>query len=890
MALFFTTTLLFWYKNGLVKGVAEPGAPFLFPNNAFNEYFYTWIKDGLGQFVLSRNSILPVIFIAKALNLFMPNYLAQAIVFFATSFLSSCFLFGYLKLFNKDENEEADWRDYAVYVVALLFYNLNLIAINFWNRFQLPATFMYFFIPIAIYFFELIIFRLSEKTKIFKALLSFLFLSLFFSYSFENPAFAVSLWVFLFSYFILRLFILREKYLLRIKKFMLFFLAWVIANSWFLLPYASATMNSLTSTLSGGGEDFNDGTYRLVSEEYGRLSNLFVGHITWLDGNLSHLSIKINYIGIALFGSLIIALIIFFLKNKISKNKLFFFSLFLLFITMSSGTRAGSLGAVNKILFDNLFIFKAFRNPVEKIGIYLSLLFTIIIFLSLVSIRRKRFFNIVLALLLIPMLYSSYFVITGRILSTAKAERLHDNYDIKPPAEYFDFISKVDAQKLDKRFLILPLGRLEMATHNWEYGYNGRELFNSFSNKTMVSSATWFALQDLTIRLVYNAKNCDELKKGAYIMGIKNIFYFKDIDITTLVNQKLSPYEKAKCISPPDQWKCNEIYCELALNSNDDSFFLPHFYISQGSVITNRSVEDFPSILSGNDRQIRSAIFFREQNAEKDKILSKISDKNPASKNQTQSIQENNLPVLEFKKINPIKYRIQIHNAKGNIPLVFLEGFDKGWKIYLNQNANLKMKNDNLKLKIDNYKILNGNNEDQATASELQNYINSGFVTTLGDLREKTIEHKKWEDPEKPDGHGASGKEKLDYVEKYNIDFISKNFQGTIQNDNLPDGKFYETWFQTPIENNDNHLIANGYANSWVIDTEKICGLDSRLRGNDNISCVRNPDGSYDFEIIVEFWPQRLFYLGIGISGMTLLACLGYLGYAWRRKWVSLQD
>jgi len=30
--------------------------------------------------------------------------------------------------------------------------------------------------------------------------------------------------------------------------------------------------------------------------------------------------------------------------------------------------------------------------------------------------------------------------------------------------------------------------------------------------------------------------------------------------------------------------------------------------------------------------------------------------------------------------------------------------------------------------------------------------------------------------------------------------------------------------------------------------------------------------------LIIEFQPQRLFYIGLGISLATLLGCLGYLG------------
>jgi hypothetical protein len=88
--------------------------------------------------------------------------------------------------------------------------------------------------------------------------------------------------------------------------------------------------------------------------------------------------------------------------------------------------------------------------------------------------------------------------------------------------------------------------------------------------------------------------------------------------------------------------------------------------------------------------------------------------------------------------------------------------------------------------------------------------------------------------------------------------------------------------------------MANGYANSWVIDTNLICQSNSKLKnqisnikmGDRGLSgdCVQNPDGSYDFEMVVEFWPQRLFYVGLAISLSTLLGCVIYLAYD-HRKW-----
>jgi len=80
--------------------------------------------------------------------------------------------------------------------------------------------------------------------------------------------------------------------------------------------------------------------------------------------------------------------------------------------------------------------------------------------------------------------------------------------------------------------------------------------------------------------------------------------------------------------------------------------------------------------------------------------------------------------------------------------------------------------------------------------------------------------------------------------------------EGTHRNTFLEKATF-ETWGKKPIAE-DRHYLVNGYANSWYITPEDVGGRE-------------------DYELIVEFWPQRLFYVGLFISGLTLVGCLSYL-------------
>lgn len=288
--------------------------------------------------------------------------------------------------------------------------------------------------------------------------------------------------------------------------------------------------------------------------------------------------------------------------------------------------------------------------------------------------------------------------------------------------------------------------------------------------------------------------------------------------------------------------------------------YLSHVYVPENTYVFYGNAMQIPFF---GKNQTQTAVIFSKQNTRKT-ILDGFSLKGYT-------------PTLEFKKINPTKYRVRLHGAQGTFPLVFSESFHDGWKAYVNQNATVKNQKNNLKAKSGAYNTLDGNERDQASKDELREYIEKGWVTELGDPNqksgifggagEKTIEHKKWED----------NKEKLDYVEKYTIDFISKNFHGTIQNDNLPRGKFWETWFRESLPE-ENHLMVNGYANSWVIDANDLCAQNKDF-------CVKNADGTYDMELVLEFWPQRLFYVGAFVSGLTLVGCLGYLGLVGVRSW-----
>jgi hypothetical protein len=83
--------------------------------------------------------------------------------------------------------------------------------------------------------------------------------------------------------------------------------------------------------------------------------------------------------------------------------------------------------------------------------------------------------------------------------------------------------------------------------------------------------------------------------------------------------------------------------------------------------------------------------------------------------------------------------------------------------------------------------------------------------------------------------------------------------------------------YKKPIFDNTHQLI-DGYANGWTIDPNYI------KQNFDTSYYKENPDGSIDVELTLYFKPQSYYDIGFIVSGTTLLACLGYVGWDFARR------
>lgn len=537
------------------------------------------------------------------------------------------------------------------------------------------------------------------------------------------------------------------------------------------------------------------------------------------------------------------------LNSRSSKQLEILFFFFLLILFLNKGVN-DPFKWVYIWMLENVPLFILFKTPLEKFGVLSVFLFSLcllIIFNRGLNKKLSVLFFVYLLVCSIPFLSLS-FIPDFKVGEDQYVSRKYIDKD-----EYSELITSLNNDKLQYRYLSLPGSlnyQVTMLNHDNKY-YRGMDPIIY-----AIARPFYAAYSPENSELIYNHLT------DAYIVRLLSIYNIRQIVINKDIYPSFGFQEKIPAATVEDYFNKNITWTNGSITLIKNDYFLPLFYTPEKILFYNQTTLSIPEILAMDNYSIRSVIYpYKVFNTNFNYAfpLNRISKYMPKYgnnffKNTKLLMEYAELdevfinPIIEFKKINPIKYRLRIHNATGNFSLIFSESFHDGWMAYANT---YKYPDASLSESIGNYSIIVGNEDSQATKTAVEQYIQRGWVTCLGDGKIKTIVHRNRKTSD-----------------AYSVDFISRNFQGTIQNNNLPNGVFYETWLKQPIDSNKNHLMANGYANSWIINPAAV------YKGGNG---KRNPDGSYDFELIIEFWPHRLFYIGAIISSIMLILCFGYI-------------
>lgn len=563
---------------------------------------------------------------------------------------------------------------------------------------------------------------------------------------------------------------------------------------------------------------------------------------------------------------------LFYKKNR---RILFFLFLALLGLTLAKGDLE-PFGQLFYWVWQNIPGMIMFREPFTKFMlIYVfSLAGLLGYFISYFNqqLKNKLKFIIYAVVLIILLIPSIPFIIGGFIPSRFHAGPTR-SYLVKAPSylkEYEKFLNK---QKLNFRLISYPKTTM---VYLWESGFNiddtvlkyfagQRSTISSFSRAHYYSNhyilikqmydfweqekrnslLSLLRLTNVGFLIMENSKDWrwinskkpsqmklifNQLENNGLIEKIQEFGKFDPKTLTKIPinapdyypgDHKLSASEKKEFEKEATEELTNKP--AILIYKIKGEYFLPAVYASDEIITAYFSEKKITELMSKLNISNRPVIYFTNQIEDKKNLLQKLS-----------LIKKDN-PIIEYKKINSTKYQLVVHKAKSSFPLILSEAYNKGWKIYLTKYQSAVDYQ-----KLNDYKIFNGSEKDQASKEELKDFINRGIISTLGNSQ--------------------------------SIYFISKNFGNTIQNDNLSENYSFLSWL--PLQKNKlipdaNHFIANGYANSWIIEPQKIC------RQTD--FCQRNTNNSYDIEMTIEFYPQRYFAGGIILSMLTAFSCIIFL-------------
>jgi len=696
-----------------------------------------------------------------------------------------------------------------------------------------PFLFLYLLVPLI---FSFLYKFLNDKFdfKILSILGIILFLS---NIANGNMAFFVSLNIFVFLFIILFVVVSRKNVL---KHIICFYVIYFFSIAFSVLPQV-LHMLDLNNTFKNGESVWDLGAWIIWQAVPFRNLFYFLADVSRYENSLFFVSFGALFF-ITLFFSL--------LSNKRKDKVVVVFLLCLIFAMALSNKGIGILSneTIKSIFLSNPLL-SALRTS-DKVLVFMP--YFIISIIYLISIKLKfGFYKIVIFIcVILSISFPLYYFLSGNITRESGVDLSYggSKYSgtVKIPSEYFSLSNEVNLFKSDSKIHSLPYNVINSI--GWEnypkWKFVGVDPTSQLFKNGFIYMNNVGRIFNWSYGEYWNNLKNQDSTWIIYMSGLlnsKSIIFHKDVS-QSFLNQtieKMKYYENENYLKKIAD---NDYFSFYLLN---DNYFLQHFYTPETILRTDFDLSFLPKIVSQKDYNVRSVIYFGQ-------------NKNVASESGV--IERENVegqPVLEFKKISPVKYRVNFHKATGVFPLIFSESFDNGWKVYLRKKEDDVLVGNR---KMSDFKIVVGNESERVSPSELEEYISQGLISSLGDGVEKEREYYFWNDDKK----------KFGVTENYKIDFISKNINGTIQNNNLSDGNFYETWFKNPIVNN-THSVANGFANSWILDIDEMCVM--------NNGCIKNTDGTYDFQLVVEFWPQRLYYIGLFVSGTTLLVLVIYLMY-----------
>ncbi|MDO8638411.1 MAG: hypothetical protein Q7R43_02460 [Candidatus Daviesbacteria bacterium] len=628
-----------FYEGKIIANTSEEELNLYHAQKTAEDDSSYWYPPGIGRKAPFQFARFPAFHILGWFeNMGMPAFLRQALLLWVLMVVGVSGMYFLLKrVFGI-----SSWFS----LIGSFFYLLNIYSMTqVWKRFLYHGIFSWTYLPLFLF---LWIKWIDSKRIIW--LFLFLLTSVFFSYTFSQPAFLITIWAPAGIFALVRTWQFRLRVNEAITTFLrsvIGFILWCLVNLWWLYPML--TLGSTWNETSGQTWESDFGSLQAVSKSFPIWEVLLLRQSWYLSSTNDFGSFYQNPIIL-----LISVLVLYFVARAVVKLKEYKYRGFVLILAfvglfISKGTSFPFGYTFFYLLFSNFNFTTAFRNSYEKFGIVYLLAYTILFtlgfsnFLSSLKLNRRFFIG-----------GGMLFLILILILPFWSGSLFPQKHRVYVPKYYDEANTYLIQQSTDRLFHIPFTLELENSIYSW--GYTGGDpAYNLFDLESTTNPK--LAIYYNVFESLPKYLNNKQFPKILGLLGVENVILHKDI-----LFPKINIEETIKNIEGWEGVKQKKEFGELIIYRLNKELVRSRFYIAT-SVISVKSIQDGLTQTISNTTDTSRPVF----------IAGKMPD--------IAAAQFKNLPKITFSKISNDHFFVKVRDATEPYILIFNNTFDKSWQL-----------------------------------------------------------------------------------------------------------------------------------------------------------------------------------------------------------------
>ncbi|GFP36991.1 hypothetical protein HKBW3S44_00672 [Candidatus Hakubella thermalkaliphila] len=863
---------LIWLRHGMLVAYGDSGLSFFYNSKrVFDSIGFTWSNTGSTGVPGGWGITLTLFYFLMAVleEIGFSPALKQKFLFCSLLILSGLGMY-FLMLILQGQK-----KDRLVALLSSLFYMFNFFSMAYiWTSLYSSL----FLLPLMPWALALWARGLASKRFSFALLINLLFL--IFVSVFNNPAFIIPFILFLFLFFLFHIVVNRKdkkEIWDSLKFFAITGFLGLFLNLWWIFTLVQQVPFAM-KWVDLAAVDIID-SYKFMISVSDLASLLYVFRLT-LSGNIFFDIFKsIYFLNIFIFISFLIPVLVLIspaLTGKKEKLVLFFLATSIVALFFSKGLQP-PLGGIFGWIFENVPGFPMFRYFFEKFGTVLMFSYAVLFGVGMGNINgilRKSCPSVVrgifLSLLSVSILGAYVFPMwTGDVflLPHGKVRSVVSPY-VRVPSEYGEADRWLAQKRDDFRLISFPFIRVYWVAYRWEKGFWGTNPVSLLLGKPVVNQLLGIPFNEINFMLPsLLLSQSDALLKVSSLLNARYVVLSNDVDLSYLEWETKSPQiglqAMKRALDRKEGVSWERSFGKLDFYRIDERYLLPRFYVPEDIIYAQGDTESIAPILSFKDYKIKSAIFFQSpEQTSPDFILGKADHI---------FVTKHKLAVVDALK----RVEEQFFVPQGGAYEVFvyddarIQNLNRQSLSEQNLSTRLGIEVDGVPVEVasagssgagDNWVALGtirltpGNHSLKITSQGLpinDVKINNNLVLHL--------ERKQ----DKPDPPGISFRKINPTRYVVEVKEATSPYLLVFSESFNPAWRAYvvdtETGRRERIPD-ERHFWVNGYANSWWVD---------KLG---------------DYQIQVEFWPQRLVYWGAVISVITLIASVLYYFIDARRR------